>query len=251
VLSSGEAYAYVGGTISGAMVSAGGYLFASSGGAASAATILGRQNVYSGGIARATVVLSGGRNVVSSGGTASNTVVSSGGLDVVGSGGVASGTMVGAGGLAFVFGSAIGDIISSGGAEYVSSGGTLSGATLSGGFLEIQSGGMAGTSQINFSSAGGTLRLDDSQSFNGVISGFGVPGGIDLRDITFATATLGYSGDTTSGILTVQDGTHTAQIHLLGQYVLANFKKQNDGAGGTLITDPPVVDPSSLVNPHA
>jgi hypothetical protein len=46
----------------------------------------------------------------------------------------------------------------------------------------------------------------------------------------------------TSGTLTVTDGTPatTANITLLGQYATANFKIQNDGAGGTLVADPPV-----------
>jgi len=138
---------------------------------------------------------------------------------------------------------------------FVASTSSGSGATLSGGFLEIRSGGTAGTSQINFTTGGtggGTLQLDDSVHFNGVISGFGVPGGIDLRDISFANSgfSLGYSGDTSSGILTVTDGTNTAQIHLLGQYVAGNFTAQTDGNGGTLITDPPVVGQYSLYNPH-
>ena len=36
------------------------------------------------------------------------------------------------------------------------------------------------------------------------------------------------------------DGTHTANILLLGQYVAGNFNLSNDGTGGTLVTDPPV-----------
>ncbi len=62
--------------------------------------------------------------------------------------------------------------------------------------LEIRSGGSAGTSQINFTTGGtggGTLQLDDSVNFHGVISGFGIPGAIDLRDIAFSSATtLGF-----------------------------------------------------------
>ena len=112
-----------------------------------------------------------------------------GGTDIVAIGGIGSGTVVSAGGQAIVYGSAVGTVVLSGGEEYVQNGGTLNGATLSGGFLDIRSGATAGTSQINFTVAGGTLQLDDSQNFNGVISGFGVPGGIDLTDINFATAT--------------------------------------------------------------
>jgi autotransporter passenger strand-loop-strand repeat protein len=152
-------------------------------------------------------------------------------------------------------GTTVNDTILSGGAEYVFSGGTVSGATLSGGFLEIRSGGSAG--QINFTiggTGGGILQLDDSVNFHSVISGFGVPGGIDLRDIAFGSnTTLGFTeaGDNLSGTLTVSDGTNTANITLLGQYVAGNFTKQSDGNGGTLITDPPVVGQYSLYNPHA
>ena len=36
------------------------------------------------------------------------------------------------------------------------------------------------------------------------------------------------------------DGTHTANINFVGNYVFENFKLSNDGCGGTLIIDPPV-----------
>jgi hypothetical protein len=41
-------------------------------------------------------------------------------------------------------------------------------------------------------------------------------------------------------MLTVSDGTHTANLLLLGQYVAAQFAMSSDGHGGTLITDPPL-----------
>jgi autotransporter passenger strand-loop-strand repeat protein len=152
-----------------------------------------------------------------------------------------------------VFGSAIAETVGSGGSAYISSGGALSGATLNGGFLEILSGGTAGSTTIGFSSAGGTLRLDDSQHFGGWISGFGVPGGIDLADIAFGSGTtLGYAGNASSGVLTVSDGLHTAALQLLGQYAEANFTLQSNGHGGTLVVDPPIGDPyGMMVTPHS
>jgi autotransporter passenger strand-loop-strand repeat protein len=145
----------------------------------------------------------------------------------------------------------VGAVVFSGGSEIISSGGTISGATLNGGFLEIKSGGTAGSTQIGFGAGGGTLELDDSQTFNGVISGFGVPGNIDLSDISYSlSTTLGYICDVNSGTLTVSDGTHTAVLALLGQYVVGNFTMQSDGHGGTLITDPPVDQSSLLTQPH-
>jgi len=40
--------------------------------------------------------------------------------------------------------------------------------------------------------------------------------------------------------LTVSSGAAVENLTLLGQYSLANFSATSDGAGGTLITDPPV-----------
>jgi hypothetical protein len=52
-----------------------------------------------------------------------------------------------------------------------------------------------------------------------------------------------------SGTLTVTDGTHTAQIALLGQYVTANFHLSADGHGGTLVKDPPVSSAAAIAPP--
>src|SRR6185312_977207 len=224
-------------------VSSGGGLTISSGSVASDVVVLGRAGISFGGIARGATVSRGGQTIVSSGGVTTGTTVLSGGADVVEFGASGSSAIVSSGGIEYDYGTTYGTVLMSGGFEYVLSGGVLSGATLSGGLLEIRSSGTAGASQIDFTSAGGTLQLDQSVLFNGVISGFGVPGGIDLRDIAFGSGTtLGFTeaGDNLSGTLTVSDGTNTANITLLGQYVAANFTKQADGHGGTLITDPPV-----------
>ena len=39
--------------------------------------------------------------------------------------------------------------------------------------------------------------------------------------------------------LTVTDGTHTANIALLGNYLASTFVASSDGHGGTLVVDPP------------
>ena len=133
------------------------------------------------------------------------------------------------------------------------SGGIVSGATLSGGKLEIQGGGTTG-SGIVFA-GGGTLKLDNSVSFSSAtaISGFGIPGQLDLSDVSFSSSgmTLGYSGNTLSGTLTVGDGVHTAHLSLVGQYVVGNFHLANDGNGGTAVTDPPVDSGGQFAQPHA
>src|SRR5262249_44388303 len=144
-------------------------------------------------------------------------------------------------------GTAIGTVVNSGGTEVVSSGGTASGATLSGGTLEVASGGSIGSGPITFTNAGGILQLDDSQHFHGFIAGFASPSGvteeIDLRDIVFSNrthATFKEDKNHLSGTLTVTDGTHTANLTLLGQYSAQNFTLASDGFGGTMITDPAV-----------
>ena len=64
-------------------------------------------------------------------------------------------------------------------------------------------------------------------------------GGNDLIDLTNINSTLvsslGYSGNSTSGILTISDGTHSAAIDMIGNYSLASFGYITDSNGGTLI----------------
>jgi hypothetical protein len=79
--------------------------------------------------------------------------------------------------------------------------------------------------------------------FIGTIAGLATGNFLDLADIAFgANTTLGYAANrfNTAGTLSVTDGSHTANIVLLGSYVAANFVMSNDGGGHVLITDPPV-----------
>ena len=57
-----------------------------------------------------------------------------------------------------------------------------------------------------------------------------------------------YSGTKTGGVLTVTDGTHTAQIHLTGNYLSSTFVASSDGHGGVTIVDPPAT--AALPPPH-
>jgi hypothetical protein len=97
---------------------------------------------------------------------------------------------------------------------------------------------------VAFSSGStGTLQLDDSVQFIGTIAGLATGNFLDLADIAFgANTTLGYAANrfNTAGTLSVTDGSHMANIVLLGSYVAANFVMSNDGGGHVLITDPPV-----------
>jgi autotransporter passenger strand-loop-strand repeat protein len=257
----------------GATISAGNIIVAAGAQSVSGVTAIGANaelDVSSGVTATSTVLSNGGTLELYSGATGQSTFVGTSGLEVVNAGATAFGTTVsGVSGTSFIYGTETGVMLESGSIQKVYSGGVVSNvaitggtlvvssgaamagsATLSGGLIEIQVGGSAGG--VGFSSAGGTLQLDDSNHFSSMISGFGVPGGIDLRDIAFnsATTTLGYSGDASSGILTVSDGVHSANIHLLGQYTAGNFTIQTDGLGGTLVTDPPLGGVSSVTSPH-
>ena len=80
---------------------------------------------------------------------------------------------------------------------------------------------------VSFAGSSGTLKLDQSQSFSGTIAGFGGQDQIDLADIGYgAKSTLGYlaNSNNTGGTLTVNDGTHTATLALLGQYIAGKLR---------------------------
>jgi VCBS repeat-containing protein len=113
--------------------------------------------------------------------------------------------------------------------------------------------GSAYSGTIAFLSDTGTLQLEDFSSFTGQVSGFGGRDGIDLAGIAFGSqTTLGYSQNNgnAGGTLTINDGTHTANISLLGQYVASQFAVSSDGYGGTLVTDVPQSQPLPVSQPH-
>jgi len=113
----------------------------------------------------------------------------------------------------------------------------------------------ADSGTVTFAGPEGALQLDSANGFTGEVSGFGALNQIDLAAIGFgANTTLGYTANNTNtgGTLTVSDGTHTANVALLGQYMAASFATASDGHGGTLVTDPPVVASQTLLTqPHA
>jgi autotransporter passenger strand-loop-strand repeat protein len=204
------------------------------------------------------VVSSGGELIVNRFGSASGTVVSNGGVEIVGFGGRASGTTLLNGARETVSSGGIdsGTHVDSGSLETVVSGGVARGAIISGGTLDIRNGGSTGTGATTFAtSGGGTLLLESSLTFSGLVAGFGKPDRLDFRDIAFTSggthATWTQTG-TTSGTLAVTSGTETATLTLLGQYVAGDFFVRTDGHGGTIVTDPPVsaAQNVALVNPH-
>jgi hypothetical protein len=87
----------------------------------------------------------------------------------------------------------------------------------------------------------GTLRLDQSQSFSGTVAGLALNGSnfLDLSDISFGVNTHAtYLGSSSGGPLQVTDGTHIANISLLGDYTVSTFVTASDGHGGTRVHDP-------------
>ncbi len=92
---------------------------------------------------------------------------------------------------------------------------------------------------VVFAGSTGTLKLDHSSDFAGTVAGMSGQDSIDFADIDFAAVHQPiYSGTSSGGVLAVTDGTHSANIALLGNYLASTFVTSNDGYGGTTIADP-------------
>jgi hypothetical protein len=125
-------------------------------------------------------------------------------------------------------------------------------ATISGGaVLEVNT---PDSGKMTFG-GGGTLQLDQPGTFTGTVAGLAARDGIDLPGIGFgATTMLAFSENNshTGGALTVTDGTHTATIALLGNYMASTLVTGADGHGGTLVTEAPLPgQPPPLTHPQA
>jgi hypothetical protein len=118
----------------------------------------------------------------------------------------------------------------------------------------------AGSESISFLSTGiGGLEIADAAgsatAYSGKISGFGGSAHsntsqyIELTGVTYSTGEMSssYSGNATSGVLTVSSGGATvASIDFVGSYTSTNFQISS-GSGGTVeITDPAVVGGGSV-----
>ncbi len=133
-----------------------------------------------------------------------------------------------------------GSIVANGGKLIVNATVTGSGfAAISAGTLDFSQANVA--EAVDFLDASGTLELDQSQTYSGLIVGFSAAGGdaLDLRDISFVSGqtTATYAGGAVGGVLTVTNGAAFAQIHMAGQYASGDFTVASDGAGGTLINN--------------
>ena len=86
----------------------------------------------------------------------------------------------------------------------------------------------------------GTLKLGDSTSFTGTVSGFNEGDSLDLGDVLFGHGTgttFSYAANETGtgGTLTVSDGVNTAYIALEGEYTTAGFEGTYDQGSGAAV----------------
>ncbi|WP_244659429.1 FecR domain-containing protein [Bradyrhizobium guangdongense] len=100
----------------------------------------------------------------------------------------------------------------------------------------------------NESGTTGTLVIEHAADYTGVINGFAGDGTVtnsdllDLKDIDFSHltgVTYTQNADQLGGTLTLSDRTDTAIIKFSGSYTVDSFNFVSDGAGGTLVVDPP------------
>ncbi|MFH1419875.1 MAG: Ig-like domain-containing protein, partial [Planctomycetota bacterium] len=100
----------------------------------------------------------------------------------------------------------------------------------------------ASTANTTFAEVGdGTLKLGDSSSFTGTVSGFNEGDSLDLVDVAFGHGTgttLSYAANEagTGGTLIVSDGANSAHIALEGQYTTAGFEGTYGQGSGTGVT---------------
>ncbi len=161
--------------------------------------------------------------------TGANAVTNSGTLEATGTGGlvvhsdvVNTGTLWANGGNITVDGN-----VSGSGSALISGSATLEFAAAS-----------SANAAFDFSGLG-TLKLDQSVNFTGSVSGFAAGDQLDLHDIVFNAATTeSFTANAAGpgGTLTVSDGSHTANINLLGQYSASGFVFSADPSTGTAVT---------------
>jgi hypothetical protein len=118
--------------------------------------------------------------------------------------------------------------------------------------LSVATGGMlevAGTESgpVTFIGSTGTLKLDAPSTFTGQIVGFsgdGTLAGSDHIDLAGLPYNSSIQSDSTynssTGVLSVNNGTTVDLLQFTGSYSLANFEFASDGNGGTIVYDPPV-----------
>jgi hypothetical protein len=109
---------------------------------------------------------------------------------------------------------------------------------IDGGAILQTDGAVAGTQTVVFNGTNAKLTVTDTADFAGKLSGFDANDKLDLTEFGTGT-TISYAGNTTTGKLTVKNGSQQATFTFLGNYSASGFHAAADGNGGTLITYSP------------
>ena len=97
----------------------------------------------------------------------------------------------------------------------------------------------AGAQAVTFAGTTGTLKLDNATAFTGNVSGLTGSDTLDLANVSYGpNTTASFSGNATGGTLTVTDGSQSAHIALVGDYLTSGWTLSSDGQGGTAVVDP-------------
>jgi VCBS repeat-containing protein/autotransporter passenger strand-loop-strand repeat protein/autotransporter-associated beta strand protein len=222
-------------------------------------TVSGIEFVSAGGTAYETYVSSGGKLFVSgSNSSAVNVLVQGGGGVVISNGAVVSGVDQPGGFNNLRGGTEIGVVLTTGAVFNLSagtvsgiivegngttsgtltiSGGTATGVVIAGGSVEVQTGGSV-SGAIEFSGAGGTLKLDTTTTgtvLGNTISGFEFGNSIDLTSVAFVSgATVTLNGS----VLELTEGGKKYDLNLSTSqnFTGETFSASADAGSGTLIT---------------
>jgi hypothetical protein len=148
---------------------------------------------------------------------------------------------------------------SNGGTLHVQDAVTGGSAVIAGGTMEFDAGSSVAVTFDN--GAGGTsygvLVLIDPSHFTGNVSGFvgtaadlAHSDGIDVVGVNFNSGQFSDAYDSSTGVLTLSDGTNTDTLQFTGfKGNINNFHFAEDANGtGTLITDPPGLEKSATVS---
>jgi hypothetical protein len=113
------------------------------------------------------------------------------------------------------------------------------------GFQEIVFDGASAAKVTFAANSSAMLKLDDPSAFTGTIFGLTTGDSVDLTNINFAdNPTLGYSNKT--HVLTVTDSVSQVTDTITLKNVSGSFTARSDGNGGTLITDPPLLNKGAV-----
>uniref|UniRef100_UPI0010F595AF beta strand repeat-containing protein n=1 Tax=Ramlibacter sp. 2FC TaxID=2502188 RepID=UPI0010F595AF len=207
-------------------------------GAVSSATLVNEDNLISGAgqIGAGQMTLVNGGTILADGSnalvidTGSNTVANTGTLAASGAGGlVIESGLWNAGHLW-----ANGGNVDVRGAVSGSGSATISGTAT----LEF---GTASDATIAFADGGsGTLSFDQASGFTGTIAGLAADDSLQFGELVFGSGTqISYTANAanTAGRLTVSDGTHTAELTLVGRYAAADFQGSSAEDGNTVVTN--------------